>query len=51
VPILKFEHWDLVDHEKFPHLATMQLMRQKKNTPPGVIELELRQWLRGVEKA
>jgi len=22
VPMLKFEYWDLADHEKFPHLAT-----------------------------
>lgn len=22
VPVLKFQDWDLVDHEKFPHLAT-----------------------------
>jgi len=22
VPVLKFEYWDLADHEKFPHLAT-----------------------------
>ena len=27
VPVLKFEDWDLEEHEKFPHLATEQLMR------------------------
>lgn len=27
VPILKFEYWDLADHEKFLNLVTEQLMR------------------------
>jgi len=31
VPVLKFEDWDLTDHEKFPHLKTTQLMWPKKN--------------------
>ena len=39
VPALKFEDWDLADHEKFPHWATAQLMCQKKNMPARVIEL------------
>ena len=26
VPALKFQDWDLADHEKFPHLKTAQLM-------------------------
>lgn len=51
MPNLKLEDWDLADHKKFPHLATMQLMRSKKNTIVGVIELELCKWLRRVEKA
>lgn len=51
VPGIKFEHWDLTDHEKFPHLATSQLMRPRKNTTAGVRELEPHKWLRGVEKA
>ena len=27
VPVLKFEDWDLTDHEKFSHLANEKLMR------------------------
>lgn len=26
IPILKMEDWDLIDHEKFPHLATNKYM-------------------------
>lgn len=48
--VLKFEDWDLADHKKFPHLATMQIMRLKKNTAVGVIELKPHKWLRKVEK-
>lgn len=51
VPSLKFEDWDLADHEKLPHLATTHLMKPKKHTATGVIELEPRKWLCGVEKA
>lgn len=40
VPDLKFEDWDLANNDKFPHLATVQLMRLKKNIAAGVIELE-----------
>ncbi len=29
VPVLKFEDWDLSDHENFPHLTTVKLMWQK----------------------
>lgn len=50
VPSLKFEDWDLTDHEKFPHLEIRHLMKPKKNTARGVIELEPRKWLHGVEK-
>lgn len=49
--MLKFEDWDLTDHEKFPHLTTVQLMRQKKDAPAIIIELEPCKWVRGVEKA
>jgi len=28
VPLLKLADWDLADHEKFPHLATEQLMHR-----------------------
>ena len=41
VPSLKFEDWDLVDHEKFPHLETAHLMKPKKNIVVGVTKLEL----------
>ena len=51
VPVLKFEDWDLTDHEKFPHLATEKLMHQKIDVIAGMIELEPQKWLRGVEKA
>ena len=40
-----------MDHKKFPHLATAQLMCQKKDMPTTVIELEPLKWLRCVEKA
>lgn len=48
VSSMKFEDRDLVDHEKFPHLKTRNLMKQ--NTTGVVITLELRKWLREVEK-
>jgi len=48
---LEFEDWDRMGHETFPHLETMQLMKPKKNTAAGVVELEPHKWLRGVEKA
>jgi len=41
VPSLKFEDWELVDHEKFPHFETRHLIKPKENTFVGVIELEL----------
>lgn len=46
---MKFEDWDLADHEKFPHLKTKNLM--KYNTMGVVTALEPQKWLRGVEKA
>ena len=39
-----------MDHEKFLHLMTAQLMCQKKDALYEIIELELCKWLRGVEK-
>lgn len=49
VPTMKFEDWDLVDNEKFPHLETSQLMKQSKE---GVVTaLQPRKWLHGVEEA
>lgn len=46
---MKFEDWDLVDSEKFPHLETSQLMKQSKEGP--VIALKPQKWLRSVEEA
>lgn len=51
VLVLKFEYWDLIDHEKFPHLVTEQLMHQRIDTTIRTIELEPWIWLKGVEKA
>lgn len=51
LPSLKFEDWDLVGHNKFPHLVTAKLMKPKKHTVMEVIELELRKWLHGVKMA
>ena len=51
MPSLKLEDWDLANHEKFPHLETRNLMKPKQNTIAGFTELELRKWLREVEKA
>jgi len=47
VPNMKFEDWDLADHEKFPHLEAKNLM--KKNTMGVVTTLEPWKWLCGVE--
>lgn len=49
VPTLKFEDWDLIDSEKFPHM-TMEILMKKKVEGP-VIMLEPQKWLRSVEKA
>lgn len=51
MPLLKLEDWDLADHEKFPHLATKQVMCRIIDTNTGITALELRRWLKGVEKA
>ena len=50
VSMLKFEDWDLVEHEKLPHSAMAKLMHQNINVSARMIELEPRKWLRGVEK-
>jgi len=51
VLVLNFEDWDLADPEKFLHLATTQLIRQKVDMSAGMIELEPRKQLIGVEKS
>ena len=50
VLILKLEDWDLVDHEKFPHLATEHLMHRIIDTNLVMTTLEPWRWLKGVEK-
>ena len=45
---MKFEYWDLVDSEKFPHLETESLMKHNMEGP--VITLQPRKWLCSVEK-
>lgn len=47
---MKFEDWDFVDHNKFLHLVTKKLMRQKIDAMVGMIKLELCKWLKGVEE-
>ena len=48
VPLLKLKDEDLADHEKFPHLATKQLMHCTIDTTTGMIALDPQRWLRGV---
>jgi len=50
VSILKLEDRDLADHEKFPHLATKQLVCRTIDTNMGMIALEPQKWLKGVDK-
>lgn len=49
VPTMKFEDWDLADSEKFPHMGTEILMKQK--VEGLVIMLEPQKSMRDVEKA
>lgn len=49
IPSMKFEDWDLVDSEKFPHLETSKLMEQ--STEGVVTTLQPWTWLCGVEEA
>lgn len=46
---MKFEEWDLVDSEKFPHLETSELMQL--SIEGAVTTLKPRTCLRGVEEA
>ena len=41
VPIFKIEDWNLVDHEKFLHMVTEQLMHHIIDTNTGMTALEL----------
>ena len=46
---MKFEHWDLADTTKFPHLANGKLMEQ--SAEGTVTTLQQKEWLRKVEKS
>lgn len=50
-PHLELEDWELVDAEQFPHLETNTFMTCVFSKYSGVIALEPRKWIRGVEKA
>ena len=39
VPTIKFEYWDLVYSEKFPHLEMESLMKQSKEGPVTTLKL------------
>jgi len=47
----KMEDWDLVDHDKFPHLATNKYMTKIYYEEIGVTWLEPNKWVRDVEQA
>lgn len=51
IPHLKMEDWDLVDHERFPHLATKNYMKQVYYKEFGVTALEPVEWIRGVNQS
>lgn len=50
IPHLKLEDWDLTDAEHFPHLVTDTLMHRVFYKVFGVIALDPRQWIKGVDK-
>lgn len=43
------EDWDLVDHERFSHLATAKYMKCVYYRDSGVTELEMVEWIHRVE--
>lgn len=49
IPLLNVEDWDLVDHERFPHLATTNYMKCAYYPDSGVTELEIVEWIHRVE--
>lgn len=51
VPHLKMEDWGLADTKRFPHLVTDTFMYHIFYKDIGVIVLEPRQWINGVDKA
>lgn len=48
MPTLKFEDWDHMDSENFPHIETTNLMKQSMEGP--TIMLVMQKWLHSVEK-
>lgn len=50
IPALKMEDWDLVDNEKFLHLATNKYLAKIYYEGTGVMRLEPMKWVAGVEK-
>lgn len=51
IPHLKIEHWDLADHERFPHLTTENYMKRFYYKELGVIVLELVEWIHEVNQS
>jgi len=51
IPHIKLEGWDLAYTKRFPHLATDQFMRCVFYKDIGVTMLEIRKWIKGVDKA
>jgi len=43
------EDWDLLDHERFPHLATSKYMTKIYYEEMGVTQLEPMKWIRDVK--
>jgi len=47
-PLLKMEDWDLMDHARFPHLATNKYMRCVYYVESSVTALIIEEWAHGV---
>lgn len=47
--VLTLEDWDLINHAKFPHLATNKYMTKIYYEENGVTRLELMKWVKRVE--
>lgn len=51
IPHLKLEDWDLVDYERFPHLAIENYMKRVFYKELSVIALEPMEWIRRVNQS
>ena len=51
IPHLKLEDWDLVDHERFPHLEIDNYMKRIFYKESGVTTLEPMEWIRRVNQS